>query len=78
MKTPNKKTTYVICINNQGSEDLVVGKVYQALPDETAAREGYIRVVDESSEDYLYPISYFISVALPLAAEQALFSSTSS
>ena len=28
--------------------------------DEKAAQEGYLRVVDESQEDYLYPEFYFI------------------
>ncbi|MGH9832034.1 MAG: hypothetical protein ACREBD_17690 [Blastocatellia bacterium] len=57
-----KKTTpqFVICAKNDDCEDLELRKVYQTLPDEAAAEDGYIRVVDESGEDYLYPQDYFI------------------
>ncbi len=64
---------FVICIRSNGSEDLQTGKVYRVLPDESAARDGYIRVIDESGEDYLYPAAYFVPIALPEEAEQALF-----
>ncbi|MBA7673923.1 hypothetical protein ES703_82130 [subsurface metagenome] len=39
---------------------MVKRKIYQILSDDTAAKEGYLRVVDESGQDYLYPESYFI------------------
>jgi len=57
---------------------LVLGRVYQVLPDESAANDSYIRVVDESGEDYLYPADYFVSITLPEAAEGALLVTTSS
>ncbi len=47
-------------------------KIYERLPDEDARREGYVRVVDESGEDYLYPEAYFVAVQLPRRAERAL------
>jgi hypothetical protein len=47
-------------------------KIYQMLLDEEAEKEGYIRVIDESGEDYLYPRSYFIAVQLPREAQEAL------
>jgi len=47
-------------------------KIYQVLPDDRAVRDGYLRVVDESGEDYLYPESYFILVKLPRKAQDAL------
>ena len=43
-----------------------------AWPDTRAAKEGYLRVVDESGDDYLYPASYFVSVKLPRHAQAAL------
>jgi hypothetical protein len=46
--------------------------VYQVLPDKKSAQDGYLRILDESGEDYLYPESYFVSVKLPLKAEDAL------
>ncbi len=47
-------------------------KFYQILSDEEAGRDGYIRVVDESGEDYLYPESYFIVIELTRKAREAL------
>ena len=47
-------------------------KIYQVLPDEEAEKEGYLRVIDESGEDYLYPQSYFVLVQLPREAQEAL------
>ncbi len=65
------KTQFVLCIENNGCEDIDKRKFYQILPDEEAAREGYLRVVDESQEDYLYPESYFIFVELPCKVQEA-------
>jgi hypothetical protein len=61
-----------VCVRNDGCEDLQLRKLYQILPDETAARSGLLRVFDDSGEDYLYPATNFIPVALPSAVEQAL------
>ena len=66
------KTQFVLCIENRGCEDLEKRKFYQILPDEKAAQEEYLRVVDESQEDYLYPEFYFIFVELPQEAQKAL------
>ena len=61
---------FVLCIKNTGYEDdLKVRTVYQVLPDESAAASNYIRVIDETGEDYLYPADYFVPVELP---EEAL------
>ena len=54
------KTQFALGIENSGCEEIEKQKIYQILPDEAAVREGYLRVVDESQEDYLYPESYFI------------------
>jgi hypothetical protein len=53
---------FALCIENKDCDDLERRKIYQALSDEKAEKEGYIRVIDESGEDYLYPQSYFIIV----------------
>ena len=66
------RARFVICIQNEGSEDLEPRKVYQLLPDRAAAREGYVRVIEESGEDYLYPADYFVAVRLPHAAADKL------
>ncbi len=63
---------FVICIEDRDCEDLEKGKVYRLLPDEAASREGYLRILDESTEDYLYPESYFVLLDLPEKAQEAL------
>jgi len=63
----------VICVNNEGYRaSLEPRKIYQALPDEQAAAHCLIRVVDESGEDYLYPIHHFLPVTLPQTVVAAL------
>jgi hypothetical protein len=74
MKTKNKELRFVVCVKNEGCEDLEVRKIYLVLPDEAAAEDDYIRVIDESGEDYLYPRGYFFAVDLPQEAEDALLS----
>jgi len=65
---------FVLCICNEDCEDLEVRKLYRVLPDKSAASDGYIRVIDESGEDYLYPEDLFWPIELPKAAEKALLS----
>ncbi|GAB61675.1 MAG: hypothetical protein DWB56_15195 [Candidatus Jettenia sp.] len=72
MEREKEDQTFAICIGNKDCEDLEIRKIYQILPDDDAEREGYIRVVDESGEDYLYPQSYFILVKLPHEVKEAL------
>jgi hypothetical protein len=62
-----------ICLDNAGYEvSLERRKIYAALPDTRAERVGYLRVVDESGEDYLYPASYFFVIDLPQKVERTL------
>lgn len=63
---------FALCVENKDCEDLEKRKIYQVLPDDDAAKEGYVRVIDESGEDYLYPESYFVFVQLPHEAQEAL------
>ena len=64
---------FAVCINNaEYPASLERHKIYQVLPDEDAARDGDMRVIDESGEDYLYPASYFVVIDIPQAVEQAI------
>ncbi|VFM98041.1 MAG: hypothetical protein BECKG1743D_GA0114223_103461 [Candidatus Kentron sp. G] len=65
---------FALCIENTDCEDLEKGKVYPVFSDDAAARDGYVRVVDESGEDYLYPQTRFVPVDLPPKARDALCS----
>ncbi|MCY2988304.1 MAG: hypothetical protein NTY19_10645 [Planctomycetota bacterium] len=69
-----KKRTpqFVLCIRNERCDDLELRKVYQVLPDASATEEGYLRVIDESGEDYLYPADGFLPIALPDAVAEEL------
>jgi hypothetical protein len=66
-----RDTAFALCIENRGAGDLEIRKVYRILPDKAAAGTGYVRVVDESGEDYLYPADYFVFVDLPQKAKRA-------
>jgi hypothetical protein len=60
---------FLLCVNNESyPASLEVRKVYQSMPDPVAASRGFVRVIDESGEDYLYPSDRFVAVELPLAA----------
>ena len=74
MKRLKQLAKFVICIRNEDCDDLEPRKLYRVLPDEAAAADGYLRVIDESGEDYLYPQAYFLPIELPKAAEKALLS----
>lgn len=63
---------FVICVNNEGCDDLNVRKLYEVLPDESAAKDDYIRVIDESGEDYLYPASYFYPIEIAANVRESL------
>ena len=73
MKRSELLGKFVICIRNEECEDLEPRKLYRVLPDAVAAADGYIRVIDESGEDYLYPQEYFLPKELPRGAEKALY-----
>lgn len=72
MAKESKERLFALCIENKECEDLEKRKIYGVRPDDDAAKEGYLRIVDESGEDYLYPESYFILVELPREAQDAL------
>jgi hypothetical protein len=56
---------FVVCVNDAdfgdfSAADLIVGKCYAVL----AHEDDWLRIVDESGEDYLYPAAWFVPVAL--------------
>lgn len=65
-------TRFAICLDDRGCDDLQKGKVYRVLEDRAAARDQYLRVVDDSGEDYLYPDSHFSFISLPSDVREAL------
>ena len=67
-----KEIKFAVCVRTDDCDDLELRKIYQVLPDSRAAKDGYLRIIDESGEDYLYPEPYFITVKLPRKAQEAL------
>ena len=64
---------YVVCVDNDGyAASLEKHKIYRVLPDEDAAAEGDLRIVDESGEDYVYPRSRFVPISLPAEVEKSM------
>ena len=72
MAKAKTRRKYVLCVENTDCDDLQKWKVYPLLADAKAKREGYVRVIDESGEDYLYPESIFVPVDIPVKALEAL------
>ena len=67
------KSDLVLCLKNKGYEaSLERRKIYRARPDRAAALDQLVRVIDESGEDYLYPVSFFAPVKLPQALRRAV------
>ena len=66
-------TRFAVCVDNSSyPASLELHKIYRLVPDEDAAEDGDLRVVDESGEDYLYPASHFMVIELPKEVEQKL------
>lgn len=67
------RATFAVCVNNKGyPASLEVGKLYRVIPDEEAERHGYLRVVDESGEDYAYSSERFFPLEIPTRLKRAL------
>ena len=57
---------FAVCVNNsEYPASLELHKIYRVVADEEAPREGDLRIIDESGEDYLYPAEWFVPVELP-------------
>ena len=66
MSKDNPESSYVLCIDDGGYRcSLEIRKVYVTLPDERAAENHFIRVIDETGEDYLYPANLFVPIEVP-------------
>ncbi len=69
MESKKTRLRFVLCIKNDGYiVSLEKRKVYQVIPDARAAKHKLMRVIDESGEDYLYPVAYFVPIRLPQTA----------
>jgi hypothetical protein len=70
--TKTQAKQLVVCVENDGyAVSLEKRKIYVALRDAAADKHHMLRIVDESGEDYLYPKTFFRSIALPQAVRRA-------
>lgn len=73
IKPMTTRKRFVLCVDNTEYEaSLITRKVYEVIPDEQAEKDDFIRIIDESGEDYLYHISHFVFIELPADIEQVL------
>ena len=64
---------FAVCVKNEGCEaSLERNKLYVLLSDDDAEREGDVRVIDESGEDYLYPADWFVALEVPQSVRDSL------
>jgi len=74
-----RPTKFGVCTNNRGyPASLEVGKLYPVIPDAEAAKHGYLRVIDESGEDYGYSAQRFFVLEIPDALAKVLQARTDS
>jgi len=71
-KRRNSTPRFAVCVSTDDPDLLTPRMIYQVLPDDSAARSNYVRVIDNEGEDYLYPAKYFVFVELPRAIERAI------
>ena len=68
-----RRSAFAVCINNRGyPASLEAGKLYGVIPDPEATKHGYVRVVDESGEDYAYSSERFFPLEIPKGLKRAL------
>ena len=55
-------TEFVVCVKNalKWKHRLNSRKIYEVIDDASAKGKNYIRIIDESGEDYLFPSDYFV------------------
>ena len=79
MKKPKKTPArFDVCIKNKGYEaSLELGKFYRVLRDAEAEGHGYLRVIDESGEDYAFAASRFYAIDIPKPLQRVLLKAAS-
>lgn len=63
-----KRNEFAVCVFSDKETLLTPRKMYQLIPDESAERSDYVRVIDDEGEDYLYPKKYFVFISIPSEA----------
>ena len=66
---------FVVCMDNAelgdlSADDLTIGRLYEVIED--VDMYGMLRIIDNSGDDYLYPVTLFESVEIPDSAAERL------
>jgi hypothetical protein len=62
-----------LCVSNDGYPvSLAERKLYIQLDDDKAERHGFVRIVDDSGEDYLYPKGMFVAMPIEQVVERLI------
>ena len=73
----NQISQFGLCLNNEGyPASLETGKLYRVIPDDEIKTQGYLRIIDESGEEYAYAADRFYLLQLPTAVEEALLAAS--
>ncbi len=71
--SPPSNERFAVCVDNHDyPASLELHKIYRVLPDPEAEKDGDLRVVDESGEDYLFPARMFVLLKLPREVKASL------
>ncbi len=71
-KNPLTPAQFAICLRADEPELLTLRKLYEVIPDQSAAEYGQIRVIDETGEFNLFPVEDFVLIRLPREVEEIL------
>jgi hypothetical protein len=73
-----KPSAFAVCVDNSDYEgSLELHKIYAVVGDPEALRDGDLRVIDESGEDYLYAAERFVGIDVPGVVERAILKQAS-
>ena len=72
-KSAENGRQFAVCVDNSSYEaSLERNKIYLVLPDKDAEKDGDLRIVDESGEDYLFSAERFVAIDVPAAVKASL------
>lgn len=64
-----KVINFALCLENSECDDLELNKIYPVVEAEASDPENYLRIIDESEEDYIYPKEMFEVINLPVQVQ---------
>ena len=69
----SRRPKFVVCVRNDDHPAVLeIGKIYRVLPDRAGEARGFLRVIDESGEDYFHPAAFFLPIELSKPIQDAL------